>query len=131
MWHAITDFLLKAHAAGLSHEAVIEIMLAIMGVMIAVLTLIAGLFAAMVAIFGVYGFQTIRDETKKRADTVAKRVATRVAKKIADDLFVDIRERAQASGLTESQGISGKDAIEPKGQTGRMKATTDRGLKES
>ncbi len=131
VWRAITDFLLKAHASGLGHDAVIEIMLAILAIMIGVLTLIAGLFAAMVALFGVYGFLTIRDEAKKRAETVAKKIAAQMAKKIASQTMDEIRERAQASGLTDSQSISEIDAVAPKGQRGRTKATTDKSLKES
>jgi biopolymer transport protein ExbB/TolQ len=131
VWHAISEFLLKAHASELGHDAVIEIMLAILAIMIAVLTLIMGIFAAVIAIVGIFGFQTIREEVKNRAETVAKKTASSVAKRIADKTVVEIRERAQASGLTESQGISEKDAVTSKGQSGRTKLTTDKGLKEN
>jgi ABC-type anion transport system duplicated permease subunit len=119
------------HSSGLGQDAAIEIMLAILAIMIGVLTLIAGLFAAIIAIVGIFGFQTIREEVKKRAETIAKRVSATVAKRIAAKAMAEILERAQASGLTESQGITEQDAVTPKGQRGKRKATTDKSLKDS
>jgi hypothetical protein len=133
VWHAITDFLLKAHTAGLGHDAVIEIMIALLGLMIAVLTLIAGLFAAIVAIVGVFGFQTIRDEAKAKAKetaiAIAEKTARHIASGIAQETVEEIRERAQASGLTESQATERTPSVR-KRKTGITKATTDKGLKD-
>jgi len=104
-------------------------MLAILAIMIAVLTLIMGIFAAVIAIVGIFGFQTIREEVKKRAETVAEKTATCVAERIADKTLTDIRERAQASGLTDSQGISEGEMDTSGLQIGRTRATTDSALK--
>jgi hypothetical protein len=97
-------------------------MIALLGLAIAVLTLISGLFAAVVAIIGVFGFQTIRDEAKKRSEIVASAIAGRI--------MDDMREQAQATGMTESQVELGRagQAATRKRKTGRTKATTDKSL---
>jgi hypothetical protein len=124
---------MKAQASGLGQDAVIEIMIALLGIMIAVLTLIAGLFAAIVALLGVYGFQTIRDEATKNVGVIAKKTATKVASEIAAKTMDEIRERAQATGLTESQaeGTGELAAAAPPTRSGRTKATTDEALKKN
>ncbi len=143
MWHAITDFLLKAHASGLSHEAVIEIMIALLAVMIAVLTLISGLFAVAVTVVGIFGYQTIRDEAAKRADISARKTAARTArttaKKIASAVMDQIWSEVQASGMSEAQSESDEkfsaNLASGKGDSRvvvhkRRKATSDANLKE-
>jgi len=135
VWHAITDFLLKAHASGLAHDAVIEIMIALLGLMLAVLTLVLGIFAAIVAILGFFGFETIRKELIKKASdvagTVAKKLAKEVATGIAHETLKEIREQAQASGLTASQATPEGIPLTRKHKTGRTKATTDKGLENN
>jgi hypothetical protein len=131
VWHAITEFLLKVRSSGLSHEAVIEIMIGLLGIMVAVLTLIAGLFAAAVSIVGVFGYTTIRDEAVKRAVDTAKKTATTVAKNIARKNLREISERGQASGMTASQAISEEEVVGTTQRSGRRKATTDKALKNS
>ena len=73
VWHSMGEFLLKLHAQGLGHEAVIEIMIALLGVMIAVLTL-------FVAVLSVFGFVVIRREARKNAAKIAKETATEMMK---------------------------------------------------
>lgn len=133
MLHSAFDLWSKAQASGLGQDAVIEIMIALLGCMIAVLTLIAGLFAAIVALLGVYGFQTIRDEATKNAGIIAGKTATEVAGEIAAKIMDEIRERAQATGLTESQaeGTIEQAAAAPPVRSGRKIATTDEALKKN
>jgi type IV secretory pathway VirB6-like protein len=131
------------HASGLGQDAVIEIMVALLGLMVAVLAVIAGLFAVTVALAGVYGFKTLIDEATKMASEVAttvagslareiaEREASSVAKEIADKAMAEMSSRAQATGMTDSQ--VDKDALPtraPKMRSGRTKATTDKGLRE-
>lgn len=139
MWNVVSDFLLKAHASGLGHDAVIEIMIALLGIMIAVLTLIAALVATAIGFIGFFGFQIIRDEAIERAAENALDVAAKTAESRMD-LF--IREQ-QAAGLASSQRTSrlrksarGKtetpvsiQASQAVVQPERSKAKNDRNLK--
>lgn len=143
MWKAIFDFLLKVKAQGLSHEAVIEIMIAILGIMVAILTLVSALFAAIVTVAGVFGYQAIRDEAKRRSETVARRTASRVARETATKIARGIRDQVwaevQASGMSEGQTEPLAQALTPQNTDGgvkptsarkRRKATDDFGLKD-
>jgi hypothetical protein len=137
----MVDFLLKLHAQGLSHEAVIEIMVALLGVMIAVLTLISGLLTAVIAVVGFFGYTTIRDEASRRATQVADETATRVALQATEGVKNEMWAQIQASGMSESQSepTTGLvDRIEASAavpiarvKKARRKATSDRNLKES
>lgn len=137
MWARIANFLLKAHASGLGHDVIIEILIALLGLMIAVLTLIAGLVSVIVAIIGVFGFQTIRDEAKKKASEIATNIATitanRIAQEIADENSTYMRDRGQASGLSESEAeeMVEKSSVTLKRRSGRIKATTDKSLQKN
>jgi cytochrome bd-type quinol oxidase subunit 1 len=138
VWHSLGEFLLQLHAQGLGHEAVIEIMIALLGVMIAVLTLISGLLAVGVTVIGIFGYQTIRDEAARRAEIMAKKIAAKVAKatatQIANAIKQQVADETQASGLSETQAeqpatiasLEAAAASRPK----RRRATTDRNLKE-
>lgn len=101
VWHALHDLVATAPSGSLNSDAVIEIMLAILGCMIGVLTLIAG----FVALFG-YG------EIKRAAIRAAGMRATLVATKIAKEQYPMIFAAAQASSLAESQA---EDADKKKG----------------
>ena len=68
MWNTITDFLLKAHAYGLGHDAVIEIMIALLGIMVAVLSLFAVLVSILLGVLGFIGYGTIKGAAKKKAE---------------------------------------------------------------
>jgi hypothetical protein len=93
------DFLLKAHASGLGHDAVIEIMVALLGIMIALLTLVAALVSFLVAVLGFVGFKTIKDEVREIAEKVAREIAT----KIASEEMEQTRSNTQATDLSDSQ----------------------------
>lgn len=127
MLSKITEFWLKAHASNLGQDAVIEIMIALLGVMVMVLTLVAGLLSVFVAIVGIFGFGTIREEARKAAENIAGSTATKVAQDRATKMMIEISERAQASGLSESQAEEAAPSA-PKKKTGRKKATSDKGL---
>lgn len=102
-------------------------MLTVLGVMVAVLGLISAVVAAGIGFLGWLGFSTIQKEAKARAVRVAKstarftakeiasriadviatqiaeRVATSVATAIAERVIKDVRDREQASELSETQ----------------------------
>jgi len=127
VWHRVGEFWLKAQSAGLGHDAVIEIMIALLGVMIAVLTLLSALITIFFAVLGFWGYQTIRDDAKKMAAAAAREVAESVAAKV----MADISEKAQASGMSEGQAEDMR-ATTPRHQPSgsrKRKATTDKGLK--
>lgn len=138
MWHSFGEFLLKLHAQQLSHEAVIEIMVALLGAMIAVLTLISGLLAVGIAVVGVLGYQTIRDEAARRAEVRAEEIARRVARttatRIAKAIKQQVAEEAQASGLSEGQAesLESSKPIKAQGIAGpkRRRAKTDKSLEK-
>jgi ABC-type bacteriocin/lantibiotic exporter with double-glycine peptidase domain len=130
MWQAISDFLLKAHASGLGHDAVIEIMIALLGIMVAVLTLIAGLLSVGIAVLGIFGYNALKDELKKKASADARKTA----KTIALEVMEQIRERAQASGMSDSQAEELSSSIKEAkpfdtGAPKAVKATSDTGLR--
>jgi hypothetical protein len=107
-------------------------MLAALGIMVAILTLIAGLFAAAVAIVGVFGYTTIKAEAVKGAVQTAKKTARTVAKSIAKKTLLEISERGQASGMTESQAEELEEKVpNTTRRRGRRKATTDKALKDT
>jgi hypothetical protein len=68
VWHALHDMVSTAPSGSLNSDAVIEIMLGILGCMIAVLAMIG-------AALGFFGFQSIKDEAKKIAKVIAKEAA--------------------------------------------------------
>jgi hypothetical protein len=75
VWHALHDFVSAAPSGGLSSDAVIEIMLAILGCMIGVLAILAGLVALFFAGLGFFGFQIRREEVVKKVKEEARAVA--------------------------------------------------------
>ena len=130
------QFLLQLHAQGLGHEAVIEIMIALLGVMLTVL-------AILVAIIGWFGYTAIRDEAVKRA----KQEARRVAKEEADAIYkrYEVRSRGaeyaadqkdflrdishgHLSGWTVSDATPDPPIKKPAGK--KRKATKDQNLDE-
>jgi len=121
VWHAISGFLLKAHASGLSHEAVIEIMVALLGVMIAALGVLSVLVSLLFAALGIFGFQVIREEVKKSA----VKTATDIAQDIAIQEFDKLRAEQQAIELITQERPKKKTTS--KKDTGRK--TNDAGLR--
>ena len=125
---------LQIKASGLQQDAVIEIMLAILGAMLGILALISAIIAGFVGVIGFLGFQTVKDEAKRRAEEVAKDVAA----KIARATFPEIWAQSQAAGLSEGQGEIKEPSPEfnpsavPKLSVGprRRKATSDKALKD-
>lgn len=82
-------------------------MIALLGLMVAVLTLISGLFAAAVAVIGFFGFTTIRDEAIRRAEKAAEQTANSTAEQIATRITAETLNQMwaqlQASGMSEGQ----------------------------
>ena len=131
VWKAITEFVLQLHSQGLGHEAVIEIMIALLGLMLGVLTLIAGLFATVIAIIGWFGFTAIREEAVKRAEQTALGTATRIAGESLNQMW----SQSQASGMSESQSEPETKPDSAASPTvghipKRRKAMSDKNLKE-
>ena len=128
---AFFDFVLKLHAVGLSHEAVIEIMIALLGVMIAVLTLISALVSIVFGFLAFWGFQTMRQDAKRMAARTAARTAKEIATQAAKTRIQEFLENVQAAGLIESEA---EDLGDPKSKTRtrkpseRTRATTDKAL---
>jgi ABC-type bacteriocin/lantibiotic exporter with double-glycine peptidase domain len=130
--HQIYKALLAIHSAGLGHDAVIEILIALLGVMVAVLALIGFIISVVVTVAGWYGYTTIRREAVKAAKKTAHKVAMNVATDIGLRTLQDYRDQMQASELSERQTEDLPDATEPKTKTGRQRfrATNDRSLRE-
>ena len=122
MWHAIRAVLLESDAPGLSHEAVIEIMVALLGVMVAVLGILGFLVSLIFGGLGLFGFQIIRDESTKAATTAAEKTARDVATQLIQEQMKD----EQAIGLmTDTPTKKSPSATK---RTGRK--TSDAGLRE-
>jgi hypothetical protein len=98
VWHAITDFLLKAHASGLGHDAVIEILIGLLGVMVAVLGLILGAVGLFFAGLSIYGYQTIKAESRKIAAGIAKTTAVETIREEVKRLSVIDSTEALSEG---------------------------------
>lgn len=121
MWHAITGFILNLRASGLSHEAVIEIMIALLGVMVAVLGILSVLVSLVFAGLGIFGFQVIRDEATK----AARLIAEQIAKDITTQTIEQQKTVQQAIDL--STQLRTKKTTTSKMSIGRK--TNDAGLK--
>lgn len=128
---------LQVRASGLQQDAVIEIMLAILGAMLGVLALLSAAFAAIVGVVGVFGYQTIRDEAKRRAEEVATKVATDTATRIAEETLAKMWAQIQAAGMSEGQAEPSStlpaleaSAARPEGpKQRRRRATSDENLR--
>jgi hypothetical protein len=120
VWHAITDFLLKVHASGLGHDAVIEIMIAILGVMLAVLGLMLGSVGLFFAGLSIYGYQTIKQESKRIATKIAQETAA--ATITAEVRRLAVIDSTEALSGTEDQA----EALQSPIHKGRK--TSDAGL---
>ncbi len=109
-------------------------MIALLGIMIAILTLVAALFAVMVAVVGLFGYQTIRDEAKRIAKDIAIEEARDTATNIATATLNEMWSQLQASDMSESQAEPNNSAefIVPakSPHKKRRKATSDENLKE-
>lgn len=99
MWQVLHDWVSTAPSGSLSSDAVIEIMIALLGVMIAVLTLIAGLVSAIAAGLAIFGYTEIKKAAAEAAETSAREAAT----KIANEWRTQVFEMAQAGSLSEVQ----------------------------
>ena len=79
------------HKSGLGQDAVIEVMVAILGVMVAVLALTFGLLTVLLAVLGVWGWTTFRDDATKAAEKVAREETQRQFSKDLNKLgIVDV-----------------------------------------
>lgn len=115
------------HAQGLSHEAVIEIMIALLGLMLTV-------FGIGIAVIGWFGYTAIRDEAIKQARKQAKKIA----EEAAADVFRALADQGFAADYSESQkelpsetpheGMANVQAATDTPKK-RKRAATDSGLK--
>jgi predicted negative regulator of RcsB-dependent stress response len=115
VWQAVTDFLLKAHAVGFSHEAVI----AILGAMSILAVLVSFVFAAL----GFFGYKTIEE----RSVSAASEKAAQIAAAKTDEEIERFRENAQALALSVSQPPAEKKKRSGTGKS--VKKTTDSALR--
>lgn len=124
----MTDFLLKAKASGLGHDVVIEVMIGLLGVMMAALSLGIAIVAILIAIFSFIGYESM----KKKAIEVVRIEAKRVNATLEAKIMKDIRRRDQATELSESleEGLSRIKVRVPVRSlsTSRIKATSDKSL---
>ncbi len=135
MWKAITEFALQLHLQGLGHEAVIEIMIALLGLMLGVLTLIAGLFAAVIGVIAFFGYTTIRDEAVKRAGQTALETATKVAGESMKRMLLQVQASDMSESMRELQSEAYDEPSVVVAPTAghkqmRRKAMTDKNLRE-
>jgi hypothetical protein len=120
VWHAITEFLLRAHASGLGHDAVIEIMIAILGIMVALVGLMLGAVGLFFAGLSIYGYQTIKVESKRVATKIAQETAA--ATITAEVKRLSVIDSTEALSDTENHNESPQPVI----RKGRK--TSDAGL---
>jgi hypothetical protein len=100
VWHAITDFLLKAHASGLGHDAVIEIMIALLGVMMAVMAILSALVTLLFAALGFFGYKSIEERSINAAEKKAEEIALKT--------FAESRATEQGAALGFNQPAASK-----------------------
>jgi flagellar biosynthesis component FlhA len=91
----MTDFLLKLHSAGLGHDAVIEIMVALLAVMMAVMAILAVLVTLVFAALGFFGYKSIEE----RSVAAAEKKAAEVAEVKVQEAISDYRAREQGAAL--------------------------------
>jgi len=111
------------HTAGLGHDAVIEIMIALLGVMIAVMALLAALVTLLFAALGFYGYKAIEE----RSITAAEKKATEVAEAKTQAAIDAYRDREQGAGLGASQPTAAKN----KAGTGQAKSISSKKTSDS
>lgn len=97
VWNALHGLISTAPTGGLNSDAVIEVMLAILGCMIGVLAIVAGLVALVFAGLGVFGFQVIKDEVVKAVKGQAKEIAEETFRREFDRLNAIDSEIASGS----------------------------------
>jgi type IV secretory pathway VirB6-like protein len=124
VWHAIENFLLQAHTAGLGHDAVIEIMIALLGVMMAVMAILAALVTLLFAGLGFYGYKAIEE----RSVAAAEKKAAEVAEAKTEQAIADYRAREQGAALGASEPATGKKKAHGKSNASSAKKTTDSSL---
>ena len=128
--HPIYELLLKLQSAHLGHEAVIEIMLAILGLMVAVLTVALTLVGLVIAIVGWFGYTSIRDEATKHAEQAAEKAAKAIAASVAKEHIERLIKRDEASALVTAQTDFREPKTRAKAGTVRRRATTDSSLRK-
>lgn len=134
--HRIYHVWLSARTAGLGHDAVIEIMVALLGVMVAVLALVGFVLSVGLTAIGLFGYQRIKKVAVRSAKKVARKIANKVAMEVATDMglrtlqgYVD---QMQATGLSASQAeeLTTEPSPSPTLKRPRTKATTDENLRK-
>ena len=122
MWHAIADFLLKLHASGLGHDAVIEIMITLLGVMMAVMAIQAVLVTLVFGALGFFGYKAIEE----RSVNAAEKKAAQVAEEKTELAIAEYRAREQGAALGASQPTTSKKTLSRQGKS--SKKTSDSSL---
>lgn len=98
----LVDLFTHVRVSSLGQDAVIEIMIALLGAMIAVLTLVAGLVTILIAVAAFFGYSSLKDNVVQAAVQRADEVAIKVAKESARKILVEGRLQEQASSILQS-----------------------------
>ena len=124
IWRILLSWV-QIRPSGLQQDAVIEIMIALLGVMIAVLAII-------LAIVGVYGYQSIKEEAAKRAAEAADLAAAKRAEEVANERmaeFIAVRQAGDLSGdFADERQMVPELKASAKRKVGKKKATSDKAL---
>jgi hypothetical protein len=122
VWKDISEFYLNVHAVGLSHEAVIEIMVGILGVMMAAMSVLTVLVSLVFAGMGFYGYKAIEEKSVSASEAKASQIAK---EKVEEELE---RFRSQAQGLALSLSQPPPEKKKRPGKVSPGKKTTDAAL---
>lgn len=101
MWHALYQWISTAPSGSLNSDAVIEIMIALLGVMITVLTLISGIITIGFGVLAFIGFETLKKAAEQKAEEKAAEIATKIAAGQQNNTLAT----AQAGLLSEGQVV--------------------------
>lgn len=122
MWRHAIDFWEQAHASGLGQDAVIEIMIALLGVMMAVMAILAAFVTLIFAALGVFGYKSIEERSVKAAEEKA----AKVAEEKTELAIAEFRDREQGAALSASQPTTSKKTLSRQGKS--SKKTSDSSL---
>ncbi len=100
-------------------------MIALLGVMVAALALIAVLITLAIAVLAFWGYRTLSDEVVKKSI----QAATQVAKDSVDKSFAENRLQAQAISMPESLPPPTKRKVAAQGVKQSKRVLDDAGLK--
>lgn len=130
--HQIVKLLQDFRSAGLGHDAVIEIMLEVLGLMIAILTLISGLLAIGIGVVGLFGYNSIKEEAIRQAGQMASATSESVARVIAEGATLRYLAEREASAMSQVQAedLNGPAGVTKSHGRAKQRALDDEELKE-